>query len=79
MDFGAECSARSICFDLSLPRLQFSASNEAVEFHFHGKLWCERGGGGGRGTFIITESNDESVLFFFSNVGRYGKAICLVR
>ena len=65
MDFGAECSARSICFDLSLPHLQFSASSEAVEFHFHGKLWCEGGGGGGRGTFIITESNDESVLIFF--------------
>ena len=61
-----ECSARSPCFDLPLPRLLFSASNEPVELHFHRKLWCAGGS-----TFIITESNDKCPDILFSKVGRY--------
>ena len=49
--------------------VRFSASNEPVEFHFHGKLGCARcvcvgGGGGGQWEYTYHWSNDEIVLIF---------------
>ena len=47
-----------------LPREVFQHPMSLWSFIFTGKLFFLQGGGGGWGTFIITESNGESVLIF---------------